>query len=46
LLEQNTASNLNMLGMEEEVIKSAAQTFSLLHHWFNNTAFKLTQHES
>jgi len=33
-------------GIEEEVIKSASQTFSILHHWFNNTPLKLTQHES
>ncbi len=33
-------------GMEEEVIKSASQTFSILHHWFDNTSFKRTQHES
>ena len=33
-------------GMEEEVIKSAAQTFSILHHWFDNTSLKLIQHES
>jgi len=33
-------------GMEEEVIKSASQTFSILHHWFNNAPLKLIQHES
>jgi len=33
-------------GMEEEVINSAAQTFSILHHWFNNTSLKLIHHES
>ena len=33
-------------GGEEEVIQSASQTFSILHHWFNNTSFQLTQHES
>ena len=27
-------------GMEEEVIKSATQTFSILHNWFNNTSVK------
>ncbi|MCY7422357.1 MAG: biliverdin-producing heme oxygenase [Chitinophagaceae bacterium] len=33
-------------GMEEEVIKSASQTFSILHHWFNNAPLKLLQDES
>jgi heme oxygenase len=33
-------------GMEEEVIESASRTFSILHHWFNNNSFKMTQHES
>jgi len=33
-------------GVEEEVIKSASQTFSILHHWFDNNSFKITQHES
>ncbi len=33
-------------GMEEEVIKSASQTFSILHYWFNNTSINLIQHES
>jgi len=33
-------------GIEEEVIKSASHTFSLLHHWFNNTSVKLIEHES
>lgn len=33
-------------GMEEDLIKSAAQTFNLLHHWFNNTSINLIQHES
>jgi len=33
-------------GREEEVINSASQTFSILHHWFNNTSLKLIQHES
>jgi heme oxygenase len=31
--------------VEEEVIKSASQTFSILHHWFDNNSFKITQHE-
>jgi heme oxygenase len=33
-------------GMEEEVINSASQTFSLLHNWFNNHSVKRRQHES
>jgi heme oxygenase len=33
-------------GMEEEVIESASQTFSILHSWFNNTSFQLSNHES
>jgi len=33
-------------GMEEEVIESASQTFSILHQWFNNNSFKITQHDS
>jgi len=33
-------------GMEEEVINSASQTFSLLHHWFTNTPLKLIHYES
>jgi len=32
-------------GVEEEVIESASQTFSILHQWFNNTSLTLTQHE-
>jgi len=27
-------------GVEEEVIKSASQTFSILHNWFSNTSLK------
>jgi heme oxygenase len=34
------------LGMEQEVINSASQTFNLLHHWFNDTPIQLIQHES
>jgi heme oxygenase len=37
---------LTSSGMEEEVIKSASQTFSILHSWFNNTSFQLSNHES
>ncbi len=33
-------------GMEEDIIKSASQTFNILHHWFNNTSINLIQHES
>jgi len=33
-------------GMEEEVIESASQTFSILHNWFNNTSLNLSQHDS
>jgi len=33
-------------GMEEEVIESASQTFSILDHWFNNTLINPLQHES
>jgi heme oxygenase len=40
------AFSLASSGMEEEVINSASQTFSLLHHWFTNTSVKLVQHES
>jgi heme oxygenase len=32
-------------GMEEEVIESASQTFSILHQWFSNTSFQLSNHE-
>lgn len=32
--------------MEEEVIESASQTFSILQHWFNYTSLKIIQHES
>ena len=31
---------------EEEVIESAMQTFSILHKWFDNSSFKMNQHES
>jgi len=30
----------------EEVIHSAKQTFSIMHHWFNDIPLKLTQHET
>ena len=33
-------------GVEEEVIKSASQTFSILHNWFDTTSIRITQHES
>jgi len=33
-------------GIEEEVIESASQTFSILHHWFDKKTFKLIQDES
>jgi len=33
-------------GVEEDVINSASETFSILHHWFANTSFKTTLHES
>ena len=33
-------------GVEEEVIISASQTFSILHHWFDNTSVKIIQYES
>jgi len=33
-------------GMEEEVIESASQTFSILRHWFDKKTFKLIQDES
>ena len=32
-------------GMEEEVITSASETFSLLHQWFTNTLVKPILHE-
>jgi len=37
---------LTSVGMEEDLIKSAAQTFNLQHHWFKNTSINLKQHES
>ena len=33
-------------GIEDEVIESASQTFSILHHWFDKKTFKLIRHES
>jgi len=33
-------------GVEEDVIKSASLTFSILHHWFDNTSFNIPLHES
>jgi len=33
-------------GMEEEVIQSASHTFGILHNWFDNNSFKITQRES
>ncbi len=33
-------------GMEEEVIESASQTFSILHQWFDKKSFKLMLYES
>jgi len=33
-------------GLEEDVIESASQTFSIMHQWFDKKTFKLIQHES
>ncbi len=33
-------------GLEEDIINSASQTFSILHQWFTNNTINLIQHES